>query len=334
MSRVTSLNIFSRIKTYLKLSQDLQAALAEKPDDWSKYQKIFNISVDRVYQDIIEFEKSNILVNEKNVYKMKNIFEKRYRHFFLHGQLITWCYNKPFGYAGDFKIIDDIYQNNPQTVGFDRLWDNYFQQLAAPVSIRARKEDLKRIIIDFLKKREDKNIRIMNLAAGPAREIKELLETDTDHLFLNTTFDCYDFDNRALEYAGNLINNKGNVNFILKNAIRIALKKDIRKDIDTDYDLIYSAGLFDYLDERIAIPLLANLRKLLRRDGLLVIANASDKYSNPSATWMEWVAEWYLIYRSEKEFRNIFLDAGFTAQNLIIKQQNSRIMQYCFAVNS
>jgi|SRR3990167_2887511 len=330
---VAGSSIFSEVKHYLKFSRELQAHLTKHPDDWYKFQDRFNLTLDKVYNDILQFEKENTY-DESKVYKMKRIFEKRYRHYFLYGDFIRWSYEKPFGYAGDFKIIDDIYRNHSSTTGFTRLWDNYFQQLNVSKAVRERKEDIKKMIITFLEdqgNQKNHNIRIMNLASGSAREIKELLEADSKELFAEVVFDCYDFDSRAINYAKELLNNDSNVNFFQKNAIRLALKKNIREEIVKNYDLIYSNGLFDYLDEGIATRLISNLKKLLKRNGIIVISNVRDKYSSPSAGWMEWVAEWYLIYRTEDELKNIFKAAGFSHNDLQIIIQHSKTMQYCFA---
>lgn len=330
----TKFNLFSEVKHYIQLRRKLKAYLSNHPNDWPKFQEMFNLKLDKIYGDILQFERRNIDKFESKIYKLKKIFEKRYRQYFLYGEFIRRSFEKPYGYAGDFKIIDDIYQNQPRTIGFDRLWDNYFQQLAAPKAIRERKEDFKKIIINFVKEHRNKNIRIMNLASGPAREIKELIEGDSDGLFPNVIFDCYDFDISALDYAKQLLDKKSNVNFFQKNAIRLALKKDIREDITGSYDLIYSTGLFDYLDERIAVRLVNNLGKVLKKDGLMVISNATDKYNNPSAGWMEWVADWYLIYRSNVEFKQIFLNAGFSSKSVKILLQQSKVMQYGFVTNN
>lgn len=327
---LTSSIIFSWVKDYIRLHRELRARLSKFPDDWHKYQNIFNATLDKVYADILEFEKENINKSEAKIYKLKKIFERRYQKYFLEGEYIRWSFQKPYGYAGDFKIIDDIYQNLPQAGGLTRLWDNWFLQLATCVSVRERKEDFKKIISDFVKKQNRKNIRIMSLASGPAREIKELLETDSQKLFAEVTFDCYDLDMHALEYARQLINNRTNVNFFQKNAIRMAFKKNITEEIPAQYGLIYSTGLFDYLDENMAIKLVKNLIKLLRPDGIMAISNARDKYSNSSASWMEWVVDWFLIYRTQDEFKKIFLDAGIPEKRIkIIPQQQSKVMQYC-----
>lgn len=328
---ITTSTIFSKVKEYIKFGQRLQAHLSKHPDDWHKFQDTFNLTLDNVYNDMLLFEKENIGKDESKVYKLQKIFEKRYRHFFLCGTLIKWCFDKPYGYSGDFKIIDDIYQNQPISEGFARLWDNWFQQLTAAKSVRERKGDFKKLILEFVQKHKGENLSIMNLASGPAREIKELLENDSEKLFSQTTFDCYDLEMRALEYAKQLLNNYSNINFSQKNAIRLALKKDIKEEICCNYDLIYSTGLFDYLDERIAVKLVGNLKKLLKPGAIMIIANAADKYSNSSAAWMEWAVDWYLIYRTESEFKKIFLDAGFSDESLQIILQQNNVMQYCIA---
>ncbi|MCX5713454.1 MAG: class I SAM-dependent methyltransferase [Candidatus Omnitrophica bacterium] len=324
-----NLNIFSRIRNYRKLSSEIQEALLKSPSEVSKFQAIFNLTVDRIYQDIMDFERENIDKAEEDIYKLKKIFEKRYRRYFLYGDYIKWCANKPFGYSGDFKIIDDIYQNQVRTEGFDKLWDIWFLELAASYSVRERKEDFKKFILDFTKTRSNRDLRFMDLACGPAREIKELLETDNNGLFSKVIFDCYDLDERAIVYARQILNSPQNVNFTQKNAVRLALKKEITSEIPYKYDLIYSTGLFDYLDERVAVRLVSNLRKLIKKDGIIIISNARDKYSNSSSTWMEWIGDWYLIYRAEEEFKKIFVDAGFPAQDVQILAQKSKVMQYC-----
>ena len=326
-----NLNIFSRIKNYRKLSKELQEVLLKNPDDAPKFQEIFNLTIDRIYQDIMDFERENIEKFESDVYRLEKIFERRYRHYFLYGEYIKWCVEKPFGYSGDFKIIDDIYQNQVRTTGFDRLWDSWFQQLAASCAVRERKEDFKKIILDFVKERKNKNLRFMNLGCGSMREIKELFKIHTNGLFSKVIFDCYDFDIRALNYAKQILNSPENVNFFQENAVRLALKKDIEDEIPYKYDLIYSSGLFDYLDEKVAVRLINNLRKLLKQDGIMAISNFRDKYSNSSSIWMEWIGEWYLVYRMEVEFEQIFLNGGFSPKYIQIIPQYSKVMQYCLA---
>jgi len=123
------------------------------------------------------------------------------------------------------------------------------------------------------------------------------------------------------------------MNFFQQNVVRLALKKDINNEIPYLYDLIFSTGLFDYLDERVSLRLISNLKKLLKPNGLMVISNYRDKYSNSSLHFMEWCGDWNLVYRTEDEFKTIFCDAGFSELDLRMEYEQQGIMMYCFAKN-
>jgi SAM-dependent methyltransferase len=274
------------------------------------------------------YELEFIKKDKERFQRFQKLFRARYREEFLYGELTKWTYAKPYGYSGDFHIIDNIYNNKPATVGFDGLWDTYYLQMTACRATRMRKEKLKELIIETARCRNGRAVRIMDLASGPARGIKELLDADTQRIFSKTVFDCFDQDQHAIDYASQLIGKTPQVNFFQKNALRIALKKDVSQEIPYQYDLIYSAGLFDYLDERIAVRLVSNLYKLLKPGGMMVIANFGEKRNNSSAGLMEWVTEWYLIYRTENEFRRLFEQAGLLDSAFSVSLQDDEVVLY------
>lgn len=330
----TEISIRNTIRRYKNRAQEIEFDLSINPQEWGRYQSEFNAAINDVFRNIMDFERNNLgNKHEDKVNKLKRLFVNRARKMFLRGEFIVWSLKKPYGYAGDYKIIDDIYLNNPTTEGFDRLFDNYFQMSAISVAVRNRKEDFKRLITDFVLKRNAGELRIMNLASGPCREIKEIASLGRS-MFTNVIIDCYENDNNAIDYARNLLANHAlKINFIKENVVRIALKKEIDSMIDRKYDFIYSTGLFDYLEERIAIRLIRNLKKLLKPNGVLAISDVRDKYSNPSIHFMEWVGEWYLVYRDDDGFRKIFLEAGFRESELVSKYEQQGIMQYIIAHN-
>jgi len=321
------------IKHYLKRVQEIEAYLNKRPKEWGRFQAEFNKELDGIFRNIMNFEMVNLTNgNEEKVYKLKHLFIKRFRSIFARGDYCDWSIRKPFGYAGDFKILEDIYENNPKTDGFDRLFDNYFQMSAISVAVRNRKEDFKRLITNFIEMRMGCVLRIMNLGSGSCRELREILYLNKS-LWKNVTFDCYDNDERAIKYAKDLLFKHRNVNFFKENAVRIALKKDISSMIDKKYDMIYSMGLFDYFTERVAVALIRNLRNLLKSDGILAISNVRDKYSNPSVHFMEWGGDWNLVYRDDDTFKMIFIEAGFQEDEIEVQYEQQGIMQYIIASN-
>ena len=67
------------------------------------------------------------------------------------------------------------------------------------------------------------------------------------------------------------------------------------------FDLIYSAGLYDYLDTRLATRLTAKLFGLLSPGGRLTYTNFAADIA--SIGIMEAATDWWLIYRSAAETR-------------------------------
>ena len=322
-------SLLGKIKTYKALAREIRQCLDEKPEDWGRFQSDFNGELNGIFREIMVFEKQRLVKgDEDSVYKLKSLFVSRLRKEFLYGDYVVRSLNKPYGYAGDFKIIDDIYRNNPETQGFGRLFDNYYQAAAISVAVRNRKEDFKKIILSAVKERRSREIKIMDLASGPCREIQELLAGELKEC-PRVTFDCYDQDENAWSYAKSLLREDvRRVQFVKENVVRIALKKNIEEQMPQRYDLIYSTGLFDYLDKRIATRLVENLRKILKPGGCLAVSDVREKYKNPSVHFMEWVGEWNLVYRSDDEFHKIFVEAGFRDKELSFGADQQGLLQY------
>jgi hypothetical protein len=49
---------------------------------------------------------------------------------------------------------------------------------------------------------------------------------------------------------------------------------------------------------------------------------------------MEWAGGWDLVYRSDEEFKKIFLESGFKEEQLCIQYEQQGIMQYIISTNS
>lgn len=328
------LSLRSRIKQYQKRARELKNYLSKYPDQWGKFQEEFNSSLNYIFKQIMDYEKEQVGLGRKDkVQRLKQFFIKRFRkNVFMHGVYGAWTITKPLGYPGDYKIIDDVYLNSPPTTGFDRLFDNYFQMSAVAIAVRNRKEDFKKIILELAQKNKSENIRIMNLACGSCREIKEIVSYDNS-LAKRLSFDCYDREEKAINFAKKLLDGNSSINFTKVDLLRLCLSNNINSKIKEKYDLVYSTGFFDYLSHKMSIRLVHNLKKILKECGIMAIANVRDKYSNPSVHYMEWAGGWDLIYRSDEEFKQIFLESGFKEIQLQTQYEQQGIMQYIIASN-
>ena len=61
---------------------------------------------------------------------------------------------------------------------------------------------------------------------------------------------------------------------------------------------------------------------------MLAISDVWDKYKNPSVHYMEWIGDWNLVYRSNEEFRQIFIEGGFKEDELEFGSEQQGVLQY------
>jgi extracellular factor (EF) 3-hydroxypalmitic acid methyl ester biosynthesis protein len=65
------------------------------------------------------------------------------------------------------------------------------------------------------------------------------------------------------------------------------------------FDLVYCAGLFDYLSDQTCKALVRLFWDWLSPGGLAVVANMDD--AKPFRSFIEFVLEWHLIYRKARD---------------------------------
>ena len=221
---------------------------------------------------------------------------------------------KPRGYAGDFEIIDRVYQRSLTTDPTLIRWDNFFLNTDAARAVRNRKDYFIGLIDAKVQATEREELPILNIASGPARDVFEILNLQklNNHLDVQVTFDCVEYDEAAILYAKTLCYEHLNeVHFTKANAFRYTTTKR--------YPLIWSAGLFDYLDDRRFTFLLQRLYDFLDEDGELVIGNFSDY--NPSRPYMEVMMDWKLFHRGPQELTRLAEDCGIPQDHIHIGQE-------------
>ena len=98
--------------------------------------------------------------------KMSDVYQ-RFGDDFLQNTLQGHGWRKPFGYAGDFMMMDKIYTHYRSDKPDFRIWDEYFHQQAAPRAVRNRKEYFKRLVFDRILAQEP--LALLNVGSGPAR---------------------------------------------------------------------------------------------------------------------------------------------------------------------
>lgn len=211
-------------------------------------------------------------------------------------------YMAPYGYQGDFEIIDKIYQKYICSDNHLANWDHYFQSLAASKAVRNRKAYFKNLLHTKMKTYD--TLEVLNLASGPCRDLKEFYEESPcgDKVM----FDCVEFDPRAINYAKHLLPHQLQVNFIQQNIFKFTPTKK--------YDLIWSAGLFDYFNDKTFMRILHRIAVYTKANGEVIIGNFHPR--NPNKNCMEFT-NWQLHHRTEKDLEKLAKKAGIANQRQI-----------------
>lgn len=226
---------------------------------------------------------------------------------------------KPFGYAGDFMMIDMIYTQQTSKEPAYRGWDEYFHQQAAPRAVRNRKAYFKEWVARSVRTRGA--TRLLNVASGPGRDLAEAYAALRRPTQLQTT--CVELDPRAIAYAEVLLHRYRHfVDFVEKNALRFQTSER--------YDLIWSAGLFDYFDDRTFVRLLGRFRSWLPPGGEAVVGNFNADH-NPSRDYMELLGDWHLNHRTEAQLISLGERAGFERRQLHVGREPENVNLFLHA---
>ena len=221
-------------------------------------------------------------------------------------------YSKPRGYSGDFEIIDRIYRKYVTDEPELRKWDLFCQAQSASAAVRNRKEYFIRLLERIEESAADgDNRHVLNVASGPCRDLLEFFHTYSGR-DSRLSFECIDVDADAIEFAKGICEPYlDQIQFTRANALRYVS--------DRPFDLIWSAGLFDYLGDKAFKFLLEQLLKMLNEGGELVIGNFSKK--NPTRPYMEIVADWHLYHRSEIDLMRLARSCGVADEDIYIGRE-------------
>lgn len=227
--------------------------------------------------------------------------------------LIGFSHTKPFGYSGDFFIIEKLYQYYTSPEERYRKWDEFLLSSHAVVAVRNRKTLAVGIFEELNEKACGLRQDVMILGSGPVTETFEFFEKNPDSPLV---FEMIDMDKRAIAYAKSK-NRKylDRMTFHNANVIRFTPERK--------FDLIWSAGLFDYFKNKHFVFLIKRYYEFLNEGGEMIIGNFN--IDNPSRKSMEILCDWFLYHRSADELIQFAVQAGISRSKIDVIREPANI---------
>jgi 2-polyprenyl-3-methyl-5-hydroxy-6-metoxy-1,4-benzoquinol methylase len=140
---------------------------------------------------------------------------------------------------------------------------------------------------------------VLDIACGGARYIGDFLSSIREPEGVSVTL--VDQDVVALTHACDYSLERWRSQLT---PINQPIKKLAAAGLTGKYDVIISAGLFDYLEVGAASRLITTLLSQLKEGGILALTNFRS--GQLSAYCLDWCADWQLIYRDERSVASLF----------------------------
>jgi extracellular factor (EF) 3-hydroxypalmitic acid methyl ester biosynthesis protein len=242
------------------------------------------------------------------------------------------CYRKPLGYAGDYEMVSMMLRDPREGSSlFAKIFNVWLLNQKSAAAHRNRITYLKQRLIEECARaaREGRKARILNLGCGPAQEIQEFLVQSELSDFAK--FTLLDFNDETLQHTTEALNLKkrdyGRKTIIelAKKSVQQVLKDSMRSQElcrGQPFDLIYCAGLFDYLPDHICKNLMTIFYGSVVPGGLVLATNVAPEAPNRGS--LELILDWHLIYRDAAKVATLRPN-GLTQQDVDIQSDETAV---------
>jgi hypothetical protein len=130
-----------------------------------------------------------------------------------------------------------------------------------------------------------------------------------------------DMDPEALDFARQQLEPllpAGALTCRRENLARLPARPDVTEML-AGADFLVCSGLFDYLNDETAAAMLRLFWGQLAEGGLLLVGNFAPH--NPTRAYMEWIGNWYLIYRTAEQLARLASVAGIAESHFRVASE-------------
>ncbi len=228
-------------------------------------------------------------------------------------------------YAATYKAMEILYHpdSHPKEGRIRDLFLMIWLKMNNSKAVRNRFKLVKRELKNefFRLAEEKKDIRIINIASGSARDVlestSEICLADSikvSAVFVDKNHDAVSFSRKLAESHKyrNLFQwvEDSADNFFRTNSS------------DARFNIAEIVGLLEYLDDKEALNIFSAMYKLLDFNGILITTNILD---NSERRFMSDAIGWKMIYRSADEFSSLLMGAGFLLDKMKVYFEPQRI---------
>lgn len=305
------------IREFKLRMESLERSLEEGGQKDADVLKELGLALDELLNAAESYERKE--ENPERIREMRAAFHRATHGTFAKSYLVNRARTWPSGYQGDHKMLETIYRSLPLSKGLGYYIDLYALRSTLALGVRNRMKILIDILADELNNRT--RPKILNIGCGSCRELFDIVP---EIIRSRATITCLDSDEDALLFSQNRISYTEatpRISFRKYNALRLFDAETALNDIGKQ-DIIYSAGLFDYLDSDFLVKVISTLYGLLNKGGRLIAPFKDAERYRPSI--YHWITDWDgFKQRTEKEFSAIMRRAGIPSDATQVRRDGT-----------
>ncbi len=221
-------------------------------------------------------------------------------------------YQHPQGVDVDFEVMERTYSRYLSPCERFRKWDSYWQQHAFAEAARYQKTLMKLWIRK--KENEQTGVSVMDAGCGSSRALYEYLLENRSL----STFTCLDTDQSAIDYAKLMCRN-------FRHQVGLHCCDFMRFNTDHRYDLVWSFGVFERLNDAQFKAGLKKLVSITRPGSTIVLGNVGT--SNPSQDYMDLLG-WSVTPRSASHVRYLAMSCELDFAELNVEPDEWGVNNY------
>ncbi len=284
--------------------RELQTACVNDPDAHDAVVRREQI-VDCVQNAIRRLQAVEGAVEPSVLYDLRKQAMARLREFADGTEVVSHSIDKPYGYIGDFMMLEKLLQNSTNATGLAYQLDTI--QLGHPASAACRNRVT--WVVDTLTpkitQRETATIKILDIGIGSAPVERTLLE-NIPELALSLT--AIDIEPAALAFVEQKLKGR---------AFELNLRRiDLRAEdagyqlaaLAGDIDACIAIGIVEALRDEEIVNVFSSLFEALPHDALVFVESFIPDH--PTRPYMEWFMDYHLGYRTTKQVVELMIRAG------------------------
>jgi hypothetical protein len=225
-------------------------------------------------------------------FTQKSALLRKWRYFLSLDPYTRWGLLKPRGYPGDATLMDFVYGHpsiRQDVVSAGPMGEAIYRHTSGAASSASARLRIQLIAKEIASTAKAGPFTVASYASGHARELEQLPAEVAKQVSL---FMAIDVDDQSLDEARR---SAGPISF--EGFKRNVIKQDLA-DLP-EAKLVYSLGLFDYLNDEYATLVIRKMLAQTESGGTALLANLAPSAANLG--YCEAIMDWWMLPRTEND---------------------------------